>query len=111
MSRVLFLGNSSRQLESLPTAAKRELEWAMEELERDPSGLPTDPVRGIETKALTGPIPLFRIALRRDRTDPGYRLVHALVEDEVWVVRVVRRDAATYSALKRALRSVRLRRR
>jgi hypothetical protein len=82
----------------------------MDELERAPNVPPVDPDRGVETKALIGPESLFRIAVRRGGTDPGYRALYALDRDDILVLRIARRDAATYVGLRRALHLVRSRR-
>ena len=105
MSRVIFLGKSELQRDSLPASARATFEWATEQLEAAPLIPPNDPLRGFETKALEGPDRLFRIAIRPLPNDPGYRAIYAIIDEQtIAFLRIVRRDATTYPGLRRALR-------
>ena len=104
MGRVIFLGNSLAQLRSLPPKARAAFVWAIDQLEHSPTTLPIDPDRGVETIPLSGDLPLFRIAVRIETRDPGYRGVYHTDGPTVHFIRFARRDPATYKGLRKALR-------
>ena len=104
MGTVLFLGNSLAQLESLPRPVREAFEWAITELTRDPGEPPQSPEFGMETKALGGPLPLFRISVRLRSDDPGYRGIYHSDGADVLFVRFARRDSSTYKGLRKLSR-------
>jgi hypothetical protein len=107
VERVIFLGTSSQQLLALPDLTRDGFEWAIGELEADPAALPIDPRRGVETKSLRAEIPFFRIALRADAADPGYRGIYHSDGHRVLFTRFARRDPSTYRGLRKMIRELR----
>jgi mRNA-degrading endonuclease RelE of RelBE toxin-antitoxin system len=106
LDTVLFLGNSSAQLRALPPEIRQAFDWAIDWLEKNPSRPPQDSRRSIETKQLTGPVPLFRISVRPKLDDPGYRGVYHFDGTRVLFVRFAHRDAQTYKGLRRLHRLI-----
>jgi hypothetical protein len=107
VERVLLLGSSPQQLLALPAWAQDGFEWAAGELETDPSALPRDPQRGVETKPLRAEIALFHIAVRAGPSDPGYRGIYHSNGQKVLFTRFARRDPLTYRGLRKMVRELR----
>ena len=104
MAKVSLLGYTLRQYQGLPPTIQKALDWVRDELARSPLTLPEDLGQGISTIDLGGPTPLFRVSIRPNPRDPGYRTVYAVLGEKVYFIRIVRRDVDTYRNLRRALR-------
>jgi hypothetical protein len=101
VGHVVFLGTSWAQLQGLPSDVRRVFEWAIVELDQQPSALPRDPKLQVETAVIDGPFPLRRVSVSLHPPDPGYRAIYALEGRRVLFVRFAHRDRDTYKGLRR----------
>lgn len=100
MAKVLYLGNSLVQLESLPPEVRVAFEWAIAKSGASPTALPRSAKLRPETKRLAGPLSLFAITVRPRANDPGYRGGYIHDGWAVLFVRFAHRDASTYKRLR-----------
>jgi hypothetical protein len=103
VERVRFWGNSLAQLRSLPPAVRGAFAWAILELERRPSDLPTSADLDLSAERMRGDPGLFRIAVEANRRPPGYRGIYYVHRGNVFVIRFRRRDPTTYQGLRKDL--------
>lgn len=106
MGRVGFGGRSYAQLRALPPEVQVGFEWAILELAKDPSSLPTSTkttVR-VSTEVMDGPLGLRRVKVARHAQDPGFRGVYCFDGSRAVFLRFAFRDRDTYKRLDRELR-------
>ena len=105
MAPVGFWERASAQLLSLPHEVRMAFEWAILELERDPSCYPHSPNTwiSVSTATMAGPDGLRRIEVRRGRDDPGFRGIYLHRGSHVIFLRFAFRDRNTYKRIDKEL--------
>jgi hypothetical protein len=104
LGHVRFWHGCDAVLLSYPQYVRVQFRWAIDQLQGDARALPCDPPRGVDTTAIDGLEGVFRIAVRRDPTDPGFRGIYLREANDVTFLRFRDRGSEPYRNLGKLVR-------